>query len=232
MKGLSGNVIPTSRTLDFLEQAYSLIDANWHGAQAREARSPSKENWRFDARPNIARKNTSPEVVLERAIVRDVPGDWANQIPTSSGLVGPSRDKTRNIDLALKNGPDDYIFFELKVASNTPVFAAVEIVLYGLLYIWSRTEANRIGYSPNRVDLLRAKSVSLRTLAPGNYYDGLDFRSLARNLDEGLRDFATAKLGQSLTMGFAFEQLHDYTPDINSDSVRNMVENRQAVYRN
>ena len=117
-------------------------------------------------------------------------------------------DKTRNIVLASREGPTEYTLFELKVASNTPVFAAVEILLYGLLYVWSRTEAERIGYDDNQIDIFGATRLDLRTLAPKDYYDGLDQKFLERSIDEGIRKFARTKIGSSLEMSFMFEALN------------------------
>ena len=64
--------------------------------------------------------NTSPEVMLERSIVRAASDNWANQVPTSSGLIGPHADKVRNIDLVQRLDENHFSFIELKVASNNP----------------------------------------------------------------------------------------------------------------
>lgn len=226
---LSGKAVSVADTTEFLERAYMLIDNNWQAAQAINPRKPSKQNWRFTARPDIAPQNSSPEVVLERAIVRHAPGEWANQIPTSSGMVGSSADKIRNIDLALRHGPTEYTFFELKVASNTPVFAAVEILLYWLLYLWSRAEAKRIGYGEKRIELFAATRIDLRTLAPMEYYDGIDLRLLELSIDEGIRKFVGTKIGRSLKISFMFEALGQYAAATDVETVRRMVENRSRV---
>lgn len=117
----------------FLRRAYDRIDSNWRASSYSDKRPPSRENWRFQSRPEISPDNTSPEVGLERAIVQAAGSSWVNQIPTSSGLVGPSADKVRNIDLAYAERNGKFTLVELKVGSDTPLFAAIEILLYGLL---------------------------------------------------------------------------------------------------
>ncbi len=78
---------------------YARVESNWCRSQSKYGKLPSKKNWRFRRQTEFDENNTSPEVTLERRIVRSPDGKWANQVPTSSGLTGPNFDKARNIDL-------------------------------------------------------------------------------------------------------------------------------------
>ncbi len=177
--------IPTAT--DFLEKAYTRIHDNWEASDYRHTRPPSRENWRFTQRPDIATENTSPEVKLERAIIQAADANWANQIPTSSGLVGPSTDKVRNIDLVQRDGDGNYSLIELKVESNNPLFAAMEILLYGLLLAWSRNNAEKLNYDPGSQPVLAAQSVTMCVLAPHEYYAATDLTLLGRAINQGLQ---------------------------------------------
>ena len=124
-----------------IEKIYGKIEHNWDNSTYHKR---SKENWRFEKKRGISKKNDSPEVGLERAII-NIPRelwsdalDWVNQVPTASGLVDPSADGSRRIDLVHKCGDKEYEFIELKVGSDTPLYAAMEILKYGVLYIFAR----------------------------------------------------------------------------------------------
>lgn len=171
----------------FLEKAYRRINNNWASSDYRNTRPPSRENWRFEQRSDISAENTSPEVRLERAIIQASDAHWANQVPTSSGLVGPSADKVRNIDLVQRGDSGNYVLIELKVASNNPLFAAIEILLYGLLLAWSRNNAQKLCYGQSAQPVLLARRITLCVLAPREYYSGMDLTLLGQSINEGLQ---------------------------------------------
>lgn len=55
--------------------------------------------------------------------------------------------------------------------SDTPLVAAIQILCYGLLYLFSKLHAHEIGHSEDEKPMLfKAASVHLRTLAPLQYY--------------------------------------------------------------
>ena len=172
----------------------------------------SGENWRFEPQTNISSVNTSSEVILERAFAVHLAdtGRWANQVPTASGC-STGRDGKRSIDLVqdLENGRLKFV--ELKTGSNDACYAAVEILLYGLIYLVTRRHYARPGIPlPSRSErLLSAKSVCLVVLAPEHYYaHGTQsaFRELESAIDSSLRDFST-NLGLGVTLSFRFEIL-------------------------
>ena len=77
-----------------------------------------------------AAHNTSKEVLLERAIVKAMGEDWSNQMPTASGVLGSHADKRSSVDLVWRKCPTSFTLMELKVDSDTPLFAAVECLFY------------------------------------------------------------------------------------------------------
>jgi hypothetical protein len=130
--------------------AYDQIAANWRACVTPATLVASRENWRWRVpQLGISEHNTSPEVVLERAIVntceRNGRVDWSNQVPVASGLAGFSAERRRAIDLVHQKAPGHFQFIELKVGSDTPLYAAVEIIGYACL--WRRARGEKAGSS-------------------------------------------------------------------------------------
>ncbi len=121
--------------------------------------------WRLDA-PEY--QTLSPEVALEREVVGvDTSGQWTCQMSTASGVQGPRLHKRRAIDLVRRTEPDRYRFIELKVDSDNPLYAAFEILGYGLAYLHAR-ENQWKGAGP--YDVMRASDVELVVLGPREWY--------------------------------------------------------------
>lgn len=177
---------------------YDRIEANWSG------RTPSQQNWRLRRQADIAARNKSPEVVLERALAvlgaKGVLDDWYNQIPVASGLIDHRADKRAAIDLvrADENSAD---FIELKWASDTPLFAAFEILRYGLVYLFCRDKREEFGYEA--FPLMGIRNVSLQVLAPVKYYSSFDLGFLASAICTGL-DMLCYRRSDGLQMSFEF----------------------------
>jgi len=221
--------IPSSH--GFLTSAYSHIDHNWHRALKNGKYSKSKENWRFEKRTDMSPKNSSEEVSLERAIVRAADDHWANQVPTSSGLVGRSSDKTRNIDLVHHDGDQNFTFIELKVESNNPLFAAIEILLNGLLFIWSRNNASTLYDDGLLPPVLTAKSVTLCVLAPIEFYDcdRLDLTNLCQSINQGLESL---EYRSEIPCSFEFSALRDkFNPKDSPQRLLQSAEHRTPIWR-
>jgi hypothetical protein len=144
-----------------IAEIYEKVGENWDHSTYHKK---SKENWRFESQTLISKNNRSPEVILERAIVNIHCGIWSdaacwvNQVPVASGLVGPDADRSRKIDLVHKCGDKEFEFIELKVASNTPLYAAMEILKYGVVYIFCREDerASRYIHLHEKENLLHA----------------------------------------------------------------------------
>jgi hypothetical protein len=166
------------------------------------SRGPSDENWRFKKILYIAKNNESKEKKLEKAIAKLPSPDWVNQVPTSSGLVSSSSDRLRNIDLVHRLKPRVFEFIELKIDSDTPMFAAFEILVNGMIFLLSYE------FYPNQYidskEILNAKTIHLQTLAPHNFYSGYSLDWLESDLNNGLKNFMSAKFNDKLEMDFSF----------------------------
>ena len=192
-----------------ITELMGIIERNWQDARMEYGKEPSAENWRLDPLPGISKKNSSPEVTLERAMVALSPTDWANQVPTSSGLCGSTKDKRRAIDLVYKNGLREYTFFELKIVSDTPLFATMEILIYGILYIFTRQHMKELGYDKGDKVLLQAQTIHLRTLAPKKYYGEVDITWLKKAINAGLIKYLSEQTKISLNIDFGFTTITD-----------------------
>lgn len=199
----------------------------------------------LESRPDIDVRNADPEIKLERAIVcthTRSPTNWANQMPTSSGFVGPRADKHRNIDLIHRCEDGAYEFIELKVNSDTPLYAAMEILQNAVLYIFSRENEQKMKWgSVNPKPLREATVIHLRVLAPRSYYEGYNLDWLEKNICNGFKAFL-ARRAPKLQMDFRFDVFppwfsSDHAKAIckdlskeQADSIRMAVGNRRPVY--
>lgn len=193
------------------------IQRNWDYA---EHHSESQQNWRFTKNKGIDPGNQSKEVQYERALV-NIPEDvwpdsknWANQVPVASGLTGSNSDRRRCIDLVHKGADREYDFIELKIKSNTPLFAAMEILTYGILYVFYR-EADCISkyrHIHENENMLIADAIHLMVAAPSAYYrdadrdvrgSRVDRSWLEPSLNAGLSRFLIES-GFTFKMDFAF----------------------------
>jgi hypothetical protein len=102
------------------------------------------------------------------------------------------------VDLALKRGKSGFEFVELKINNKTkketPVFAAVEILVYSLLWLLSRRYRQKLAYAPDNA-ILNAKSLKLSVLAPRDFYcrystapHSID--PFAQMINDGLRELS------------------------------------------
>jgi hypothetical protein len=101
--------------------------------------------------------------------------------------------------MARRDAPGVYTWYELKVASNTPLYAAMELLVRGLLYLFTRRRLAELGYDAAEKELLRARMVRLCVLAPAAYYRGIDLGWLEAALNDGI----TRALAESPDLGVA-----------------------------
>ena len=201
-------------------------------------RTPSGENWRLTVNPakkdeaKAKNRDRKLEVKLERRIIQ-LPGGWFNQVPTASGLVSNHSDKRGSIDLIQRCSDGSYEFIELKITSNNPLFAAMEILQYGILYVLARKN-KQIRDACNEKELLQAKTIHLKVLAPTAYYDGCKLSWLENGINRGFKDFLKSQdLDLRMTFGFeefpsCFEVKKDSFPE--DDVIRKALSNRRSVY--
>jgi hypothetical protein len=176
---------------------------------------------------DFAPNNTSDEVRLERTIVKTCGDNWSNQMPVESGLISPGKGKVA-IDLVHRDGLSSYSFIELKVRTNNPLYAAIEILQYGLLFVWSRDNLEQLGYVIKKQPVLSATSVRLEVLAPADYYAGLNLRNL-----ETVLNIELGNLGEQrgLVLGFGFTQLGaGYSANCSPENIRFAISNKHTVW--
>jgi len=185
---------------------FRTVADNYARGNAAANRDRSQENWRWQRlQPQIAAHNKSREVVLERAIaaacLRRGRADWANQVPVASGLIDGAADGRRAIDLVHRHGERHFELIELKIASDTPLYAAVEIIGYGCLWLLARSNPPSQGSA-----ILDADHIDLSVLAPLAYYARYDLTEL-----EAALDLRCVALGQAngVKMNFAFRALDE-----------------------
>lgn len=184
------------------------VERNWKVSKRR----PSKENWRFEKVEYINQeKNKSKEKLLEKKIAFITSREWANQVPTASGLINGRNDKLRNIDLVFRKQKNEFEFIELKVSSDTPLSAAMEVLHYAVLYVFAR-----LYYTPeeqNANELLKASKIHLAVLAPYEYYVNCNLKWLEEALNKGIGAFVKTQPFK-LEMDFQFKVFpEDFNPD-------------------
>jgi hypothetical protein len=186
---------------------YQHIEANLDKRPVN--RTPSPENWKLRStkdhdmrRPGV--KNKSAEVKLERAIVEKWPKSWNYQIPVASGLFDEHSDKRRAVDLVFDHQADHFDLVELKIKSDTPLYAAMEILGYGLVYLASRTDrAGNLKYKTADLPVLRANKITLCVLAPAKYYE---YKGRLKWLQDAINVGLKHLPKLDLTIDFYFEQ--------------------------
>jgi hypothetical protein len=177
-------------------------------AKRPDGGTPSPKNWHLRStgdhhRISPSSNNESAEVKLERAIVQEWHANWSYQMPVASGLFGGHSDKRRAVDLVFDHGDGHYDLVELKIKSDTPLYAAIEILGYGLIYLASRTDrAESLKYKAVDRPVLAANSITLCVLAPKCYYADSNLMWLQVAINDGLKRFSTPEL----KMDFRFEK--------------------------
>jgi len=217
--------------LALITDIYDCIEGN---LLQRPDRTPSTENWKLRPSDNPDRiktnqNNQSDEVTLERAIVQQWPDEWTYQMPVASGIMGPIADKRRAIDLIYSNDNQHFDFVELKIRSDTPLYAAMEILGYGLIYLASRRDTEKkLKYNKNSLSVMTASKITLCVLAPKDYYKNCNLKWLQDAINKGLHDFVK----NDLTMDFRFENLSEDFVWNHKMQVDELVENfgRERVY--
>lgn len=215
--------------IDIASIVHEVIAANWSAGGASENKDRSRQNWRWTLQPQIGGANRSPEVVLERAIAAACAAagrkDWANQIPVASGLIEGASDGRRAIDLAQRMDDGSYVLIELKIASDTPLYAAVELLGYASLWLLARKDPP----ATNPL-LLAAERIDLRVLAPSAFYAPFKLRTLERAVHDGICSLGAAN---GVQLSFAFDVLPSAIttkPMPPGDMLLNELASRQALH--
>lgn len=220
---LSENVSPAVRPVQpsasqFIASIVSRIEEN-HNVMGKPTPSPS--NWQWMKSPSIDFDNPSEEKLLEKALVQVMGDDWVNQISVCNSLA-ERKEYCRRVDLIHRLADYEYELIELKYGTeaqdhgtDTPLFAAMELLQYGLVYLFSR--AKRLyGRQRGSLNLLSAKAIHLVVLAPAGYYTykttrgskkGYDLGWLENCLNDGLCQYLQTCRGSLPTIDFHFQCL-------------------------
>lgn len=228
--GARSFALPDKRGL--FSQIFEQIRSNWISNRA-EDRWPSQSNWVLRLAPEFTQHPTKyREKQLQKNIAIHLQNEgWSNDVPTASGLVN-DRGRQMNIDLAHRV-PDGFELIELKLASNTPYEAALQVLRYGAVYLLYRLEpelARR--FKGNQ--MLNAKRIVLEILAPVRYYASgdIDLRRLEAQLDRQVARFAEEHVrGLSLSFRFmAFPADFIFKPGMNGGLICEAVRNRRSPF--
>ena len=174
-------------------------------ASKRTDHIPSKENWRTRPVTRLSNRNKSPEVLLERSVAMlaelDAMRGWVNQVPIASGLVDGRSDKRAALDL-VRFRDNSAEFIELKWASDTPAYAAIEILRYGIAYLYSFVNSGELGYS--ELPMMKMGLIHLQVVAPSEYYEKHNLHWLELDLDREIGALSRSRSDGRLSMGFQF----------------------------
>jgi hypothetical protein len=218
--------------LQLFEKIYERIRINWVSNRTGE-RWPSQSNWVLRTAPEFTQH---PTLYREKQLQKNIAillkdEGWGNDVPTASGLVN-DRGRQMNIDLA-RRIPGGFEFIELKLESNTPYEAALQILRYGAIYMLYRLEpelARR--FKGNQ--MMNAKSIVLEVLAPERYYSpgDVDLQALEAQLDRQVAKFAEEHVsGLSISFRFmAFQADFTFRPGMNPDLICEAVRNRRSPF--
>lgn len=213
--GVLNELCSTPPKIDGYSLASSLllqVYDNWSTSGRENNSSPSRQNWRFTKVGKMALHNPSPEVTFERTLVDSRGDNWANQVPTSCGIVASHADRRRSIDLVERVRDQGFDFIELKIGSDTPLYAALEVLDYGVLYAFSRLNAEALKYDAGFSKILEAKSIGLRVLAPSEFYSpkkqkdgGFWDLSWLESTIQNAAGYLSSRIGSGFTMNFRFD---------------------------
>ncbi len=211
----------------FISEIYEKLKQNGLEKLQRGGKPPTKENFRWEPHTDFSSEHSGLEVPFERTVATlsklpETEGfnlrNWTNQMPVASGLTDHPEGK-RCIDLVHCCGGGAYDFIELKTSgpndSDNPLHAAIEILLYGLIYVFSRVHREKLNYdasnsNPSKPNVLSddTKIVNLLVIAPKAFYTRYNLEWFEKQLDSGL-----AALPKSLSpvlnveMSFRFEEI-------------------------
>ncbi len=208
LKSLAGR-----KTYDFeLQTIYNELLAEF-SRNNQKCISLSKQNWRFEKQTKMNPKNDSLEKVLEKMVVTPSENiQWVNQVPVASGVFTSRGDGKRAIDLVSRISEGTYEFVELKTMSNNPVYAAFEILLYGILYIFYRKNVLSQNKEDAKKEILKAKAVCLVVAAPHAYFTGYEHLGTLQSLLSSQLLSWASKTSEKCSMSFRFDSFEFNDP--------------------
>jgi hypothetical protein len=215
------------------EQLYERIRDNWNRHREPDRWPNPKKNWVLRVAPIFKEHPTQRiEKQLQKRIAICLAKEgWSNDVPTASGLVD-THSRQMNVDLA-HTVADGFELIELKIESNTPYDAALQIFRYGAIYMLYRLEpelASRFKSHP----MMCAKRIVLEVLAPYPYYScgDVDLSCLETQLNREVETFGQSQsVGVTLSFRFmAFAPAFFYHPGMDCALIRNAVLQRASPF--
>jgi hypothetical protein len=192
----------------------------------------SSQNFRWH-KPQLAISphNTSLEVSLERALMRACAEqgrtDWSNQVPLVSGISGSHAGKRRAVDLVRRCGDGCFEFVEMKVASNTPLFATMEVLQYGLLWLLSRRDSHLLDYAGR--EMIEATAIDLSILAPRPFFTPFASRTVSAAIGQGL-EVLGRRFGVSMRYSqYAFSRDFSWPRSYSNPELVALLDQRELV---
>lgn len=215
---------------NLIDQLYQCSQTAWQSAPIDQRECRSAENWRSTKRLECRDDNPSQEAVLERLLVRLADDDWWNQVPVDSGLLNSQG--RRKVDLVNRR-QDRFTLMELKVNSNTPLSAAIQVLQNGVAYLFFRQcvlPELSIRDDAKTPAIMHASGLDLVVLAPASYYDRFDdsrrwLESFEREMETQLST-STIRQSVGIPMTFRFESFpQDFTwsIDLASDASQHQL---------
>ena len=105
--------------------------------------------------------------------------------------------------------------------------AAIEVLIYGLLFVWSKRNLEALEYDPSVQPVLSAERVHLKVLAPRTFYRGYQLSEFGNSLDNCLGLFSSES---DLDMDFYFLELSETpNPYVDESMVRQTVRSAQLA---
>jgi hypothetical protein len=215
-----------------VSEIYNQIQSNCFDAKNQPR--PSPKLWVLRTMTTLSPKHLgrkAKEVPLERraveifelckvlAIGRLTDVSWYNQIPTASGLVSSASEGRNAVDLVCRRQKGIYDLIELKSHADNPLYAAIEILKHGVLYLFFVSNLKRLNVRPQGTglptgvdarELIEAKEIALCVLAPKEFYNGYSLRWIEDELNRGLQSFLRDSSRRFLPkMQFRFEWYPD-----------------------
>ena len=208
-KLLSSQSHPSVNLQKLVEDIWKQMVVNWveGGCKCR-----GRSNWRWMLRENIDPNSTSPEIRLQRKFAKCVGKDeqakerWSNETPTASGFSEGKGGEPGHLDLAYSLSGSHVTLIELKVDANTPVAAAIQLVIYALMLVLAQTVNGQVQIIADK-KWLDFRHANLRVVAPKKYYQNyLGLEWFEDDVNKAVQAFGK---GHKLQMNFEFRCLED-----------------------
>jgi hypothetical protein len=124
------------------------------------------------------------------------------------------------------------VFVELKWESNNPVYAAFEVLSYGVIYLFSRKFLSR-HYGTR--EWMKKSAILLSVLAPAPFYENClhaGLRNFENSLDSAIRSLVHRHFGHDLKMGFCFARFpEDFKWPWESENIKGAVRQVESLLR-